>query len=487
MNDNKQQDGSDGDVRNPMDDFMSGAALPSDPEPGTAVQGVVVQLSGDTVFLDIGAKSEAAMAREELCDESGELTVGLGDTVEATVLSVGETIRVGHKLSRADGHGLEALAEAQHMDLPVEGKVEAAKKGGFDISFPGKVRAFCPISQIDLQYTEQPEQWVGRTLEFMVVELKTSPRNVVVSRRKLLEREREKLAQEARALAVEGAVLEGRVSSLQSYGAFVDLGGIEGLLHVSQMAHRRIEHPSELLSVDDVIKVQVLKVDQESGKLSLGIKQLQKDPWDAVTETVRVGARFEGKIVRVLEFGAFVELIPGIDGLLHVSELEPGRRGADARKLASPGDMVPVKVLSVDVDRRRIALARVDPSDPAEDQPVTAGMLIQGKVERVESFGVFVRLGPGRTGLIHNKEMGTSPGTDHRKQFAPGTPVEAVVLSVEEDGKRISLSRAQAMGHKERQEFEKFQARDEGAGAAGFSTMADALRNALKPKPDKSS
>jgi small subunit ribosomal protein S1 len=270
------------------------------------------------------------------------------------------------------------------------------------------------------------------------------------------------------------------VVSLQGYGAFIDLGGLQGLLHVSEISHARISHPSEALQVGQRVKVKVLKVDAESGKVSLGMRQLEADPWQTVADRVRAGDRFEGKVTRVAEFGAFVAVEPGIEGLVHVSELALGGRGNDARKLVQAGDEMTVKVLAVDAEARRISLGRLDPDAIDEtDVVLERGRVVKGKVDRVEPFGVFVRLGPGVTGLIPNEEMGTDRSADHKRNFPPGTPVEVEIQAVEDNGRRIRLSRASVLAQAERDELERYRSRD---GSSGLTSLGDVLKEKLGPR-----
>jgi len=470
-------------ARREMEAIFAGARPPVDPEKGSMVKGRVVQIGKEDVFVEIGAKSEAAISREELLDEQGEFSVKVGDSIEAAVMSVEDGIRLSRRLRRG-AVSMEGLRDAYQSGLPVEGKVEAVRKGGYEVALAGGVRAFCPLSQMDDARIEDQAAWVGRTLTFLIMELDDRGRNVVVSRRRVLARESAKKAEEAKTRVIEGAVLPGRVVSLQAYGAFVDLGGMQGLLHVSEISHRRVGHPSEVLKVGEQLTVKVLKVDSAAGKVSLGLKQLAEDPWSRAAEKVHSGDRREGRVVRVAEFGAFVELEPGLDGLVHVSELAAGKKGADARKLIQAGETILVKVLEVDAEARRISLGRIDPDAPEQEVELHTGSLVSGKVDRVEPFGVFVRLGPGMTGLIRNEEMGTPLGTDHRRDFAPGTAIEAEVVAVEDGGRRISLSRARAQSRSERQEIERFRTQPGGGLSAGFSTLADAFKKSFNEKEE---
>jgi len=462
--------------------LLAGTAIPTNPDPGELVSGTIISIGAEDVFVDIGATSEATIAVIELLDDDGDLNLSIGDSLEATVVSLRGGIRLARKIGKGGASGSDVLDGAYQSGLPVEGRVEESNKGGFTIMLPGNTRAFCPISQIDSRYVDEPELYVGQTLEFLITEMK-GRRDVVVSRRQLLKALEAKQAEETRKKLVEGAILKGTVASLMSYGAFVELGGLQGLIHISQLSHTRVDHPSEVVQVGDEINVKVLKIDNESGKIGLGLKQLSADPWDSAESTIQVGTRYDGRVSRVAEFGAFVELVPGIDGLLHVSELAPGRRNVDPRKIVEPGQMVRVEVKSLDLERRRVSLLRVDAEDSDEAVDIQVGALLTGTVERVLPHGVVVRLGPGKTGLIKNSEMATKPGSDHRRDFPTRTPIEVEVLSIEADGRDIRLSRKAAQDRAERARVDEFQ-KERGAQTsdAPFSSMAEKLRSALDKK-----
>lgn len=462
--------------------LLAGMTMPEDPDQGTVVRGTVLTIGAEDAFLDIGAKSEAVISRADLLNDDGELGVGPGDTVEATVISTKDGIRLSKRIGRGSGQGREALEGAYGAGLPVTGRVAATRKGGFDVTLPGNTRAFCPISQIDNNFVEDGEVWVGQELEFLLTEM--NARNVVVSRRRLLDAQQEQLAAETRETLAEGAVMTGKVVRLADFGAFVDIGGLHGLLHVSQMSHTRVNHPSEVLKVGDDVTVQVLKIDTDRDRISLGMKQLIQNPWDAITALLKVGGRYDAQVVRVTNFGAFVEVAPGIEGLLHVSELAPGRRNVDATKLIEAGAVVRVEVQQIDQERRRLKLARVDEGDAERTVEIVPGAVLSGTVERVDNIGVFVRLGPGKTGLVPNAEMDTPRGADHNKQFPPGTRLEVEVLEVDDDARRIRLSRKSIADRAERTGVDEYQARqrDDDAAASGSmgvfgSALADALKN----------
>lgn len=456
--------------------MLMGSGPPTSlPEVGTIVKGPIIQIGDLDIFIDIGAKAEATIDKKELLDPDGNLEVALGDELEASVVSVKDGIRLSRGSLKA-ARSRQAIDEAFAAGLPVEGKVEGVNKGGLEVLLGGGMRAFCPMSQIDERRVEDPQLWVGRTLEFLVVDMgRGRGKNAVVSRRKLLEAKTAVDAEVTRAKLVPGAVVRGKVSSLQNYGAFIELGGLQGLLHISDISHTRLSHPGAELTVGDEVAVKVLRVDAETGKISLGRKQLLDDPWATVSQSVPVGGEIAGHISRVAEFGAFVEVAPGIEGLVHVSELAAGKKVSDARKIAKSGDRIRVRVQEVDAAKRRISLARVDDGPARAEGTIAVGSIVDGVVARVEPFGVFVRLGPGQTGLVPNEELGSESKMDHAKEFPPDTPMKVEILAIEDGGKKIRLSRARAMQRAEREEVDKYR----GDSGAGFSTLGDIFKKQL--------
>jgi small subunit ribosomal protein S1 len=424
---------------------------------GQVVKGCVIHIGADSVFVAVPGKGEAVMGRAELEDEHGNLQVGIGDEVEATVVSADGEVRLSRKLLQ----GAQARAQletAVATGLPVEGKVTAVIKGGYEVRVAG-LRAFCPFSQIDVRRPQSSDAFLNHVLEFRVTRYADHGRNIVLSRRQLLEERAAKAAEETRKKVVPGAILAGTVSSLTDFGAFVDLGGVQGLVHVSELSHSRLVKPADLLRVGDPVTVKVLKVDDTTGRVALSLKALAEDPWAAVPERLRERQVVRGRVVRAMDFGVFVELLPGVDGLLHFSEV-PRSQHAAIKEAAAVNAEVSVLILEIDPDKRRIALALapegLTPGEQVEATSLAVGSLVTGTVERVEPFGVFVRLGPGQVGLIPNAETGTARGTDHRKEFAPGTVVHAVVLALEDRGKRIRLSRAKALEREEKAETHSY-------------------------------
>ena len=325
-------------------------------EEGETVEGRIVSLGADVAFVDVGGKGEATIDIEELADPDGEVDVQVGDIVQAVVVSTRGGLKLSHRLARGAATR-ERLHDAFRAGLPVEGRVEKSIKGGYEVRVAGQ-RAFCPISQIDNVFTAEPSVHEGQLYTFRIIEYKEDGKNLVVSRRALLEEEERERAEEVRRTVVPGAALPGRVVSVRPYGAFVDLGGgIQGLLHVSEMGWSRVSDPGEVVRPGDEITVKVLRVDDEKGKISLGLKQLQADPWSAVAETHAVGQVLTGRVTRLAEFGAFVELQPGVEALAHVSTFPPTAKRDAWKELVRPGASVAVEILSFDAERKRIGVA----------------------------------------------------------------------------------------------------------------------------------
>ena len=449
-------------------------------EVGQVVKGRVILVGAESVFVDIGGKGEAWIERAELADEAGRLSVGVGDEVEATVVSMGDDVQLSYKL-RQGAHAREALAAAASAGVPVEGRVAAVIKGGYEVTVAG-LRAFCPFSQMDVRRVETAEDFVGRVLEFRVTTYGERGRNIVLSRRKLLEERAARAAAETILKVIPGAVLPGTVAALADFGAFIDLGGVQGLVPVSEISHSRVARPSDRLRVGEPVTVKVLKIDDEKRKISLSLKALEGDPWAAVPGRLRERQVVRGRAVRATEFGVFVELLPGVDGLLHISEIPRSRQGA-IREGTTTGAELSVMLVNIDMDKRRIALA-LAPDDVAPgaqvESTLAVGAVLTGTVERVESFGVFVRLGPGQTGLIPNAELGTARGTDARRTFLAGSEVKVIVLAIEEGGRRIRLSREKALAHEEQAETEAY-LRDSAKKGDGFAlTLGERLRQARR-------
>jgi small subunit ribosomal protein S1 len=444
-------------------------------EKGQVVKGRVIQITAEHVFVDVGGKGEAWIDRAELADGEGQLRVKVGDEVEATVVSTGDEIRLSHKL-RQGAQAREALAVAAQTGVPVEGRVAGVIKGGYEVTVGG-LRAFCPFSQMDLRRVDSEQDYVGRVLEFRVTKYAEGGRNLVLSRRALLEEQAAAAAEETRKKIVPDAVLSGTVASLADFGAFIDLGGVQGLVPMSELSHARVERAGDRLRVGETVTVKVLRLDPEKGRITLSLKALEGDPWAAVPGQLRERQIVRGRAVRATDFGVFVALLPGVDGLLHASEIPRHRQGA-IREMVAAGAEIAVMIVAVDPAKRRIALALAPEGAAVGEQmesAVTVGAVLNGTVERVEPFGVFVRLGPGQTGLVPNAELGTTRGTDHRRMFPPGTELKVLVLSIEDGGRRIRLSREKALVQEEQAETQAYI--KDAARKGGFGmTLGDFLK-----------
>jgi small subunit ribosomal protein S1 len=455
-------------------------------ETGQTLEGTIVAIGAEVAFVDVGGKGEATIDIDELRDEDGDVEVSLGDRIQAMVVSTAGGLRLSRKLARGAVTDRQ-LEDAFRAGLPVEGKVEKEVKGGYEVRI-ARQRAFCPFSQIDTVRTE-PSAHAGKVYAFRIVEYKEGGKNLVVSRRALLEEEQRASAAEVRGSIVVGAVITGRVASVREFGAFVDLGGgVQGLLHVSEMAWSRVSDPSQVLKAGDEITVKVLRVDDDKQKISLGLKQLAADPWSSVHETYQVGQVRTGRVTRVADFGAFIELEPGVEALAHASTFAPTGRSEGWSSQVAPDMTGAFEILSIDLEKKRIGVAllpegsaRAGGSAPPQRE-IVPGARLTGKVERHEKFGVFVFLAPGRTGLIPLSETGVAKEADIARAFPIGGDIEVVVLEVEPSGRRIRLSAKAILDAREAEEVREYSERPDAAPAEGFGTLADKLRGALKPR-----
>ena len=479
--------------------LLAGSTMgsPSFFHPGQEVEGVVVRVETETVYLDLGGKSEGLLSLPDMkrAEPDDEGTSGkteryvprIGDRLSAYVVSTqGGLIRLATHIGRTHDN-LDMLIDAYEAEIPVQGRVAAINKGGYEIDLGG-ARGFCPHSQMDLRFVDHPESFLGRDLEFRISEVREEGRNIIVSRRVLLEDEAARQREETLQLLREGTDLTGRVSSIRSFGAFVDLGGIDGLIHVSEISHQRVEDPAEVLRPGQEVRVRVLSVEQGGRRISLSMKVLEADPWESVEERFPQGARVRGRVVRLAPFGAFVNLAPGVDGLLHISALSPGRRVAHPKEVLAEGQEIDVMVGSVDPIRERIGLELSDPRTPGsdhEDEAAAAlpevGAIIPGAVEKVTRFGVFVRIGPGRTGLIPRSELDLPSGADLRPSFPVGRRIDVKLIEIDEERGRYTLSLKALHREREQNILQSYQrsTADEPGGASGLGTLGDLLRAKL--------
>lgn len=444
------------------------------PEQGELLRGQIVSISGDDAFISYGGPSEAVMDAAEL---EG---LDVGDTIEGTVVKTSPDIRISRKLAKGKA-SLELLRQMYENRLPVEGKVAARNKGGFDVNISG-LRAFCPLSQIALGKIDNPDQFIGQSYEFRVTELSDDGRRIVVSRAALMKEAAAARADETRKAIVPGAELTGTIKTITPFGAFVDLGGVDGLLHVSEMSRRRVSNPNEVVAIGQQVRVKVIKVENGGKRISLSMKDQEPDPWSDIADRYPAGAQFNGRIVRSTDFGLFVEIEPGVDGLVHYSQLPFGVKQGDPS--ITIGTTVSGWVREVDPSKKRLSLSlrEIAVSDPWESaqQKYPIGRVVEGVVDHGAAPGIFVQLEPGLTGLIPTSELSVPPGSDPSRAHEPGEKLLVRIMSVDAQRKRISLSADAAKAAVEREEYVKFM--DEREGSEGESAMALAFRRAMEKR-----
>ena len=411
---------------------------------GAVVKGTIVAIQKGFVLVDTGSKSESAIPSEEFLNAQGELEVQVGDVVDVVLKAVddgfGETVA-----SRADAKRNEAwivLEKAYDEQATVLGLVNGKVKGGFTVELNG-VRAFLPGSLVDTRPVRDADHLLGKELEFKVIKLDQKRNNVVVSRRAVIESESSQDREEVLANLSEGAEVKGTVKNLTDYGAFVDLGGVDGLLHITDMAWKRVKHPSEIVNVGDEITVKVLKFDKDRTRVSLGLKQLGQDPWAAIAENHPVNSKLTGKVTNLTDYGCFVEILDGVEGLVHVSEMDWTNKNIHPSKVVSLGDVVEVMVLEIDEERRRISLGlkQCKPNPWTQfAETHNKGDKVVGKIKSITDFGIFIGLEGGIDGLVHLSDISWNvQGEEAVRNYKKGDEVAAVVLQVDAVKERISL------------------------------------------------
>jgi small subunit ribosomal protein S1 len=457
-------------------DLFAESIKKQDMKSGEVISAEVVRIDHNFVVVNAGLKSEALIPVEEFLNDQGELEVEPGDFVSVAIDSLengyGDTI-----LSRDRAKRLSAwlsLEKALESNELVVGTITGKVKGGLTVMTNG-IRAFLPGSLVDVRPVKDTTPYEGKTLDFKVIKLDRKRNNVVVSRRAVLEvsmgEERQKLLENLK----EGAIIKGVVKNITDYGAFVDLGGIDGLLHITDMAWRRVRHPSEVLAVGQEIEAKVLKFDQEKSRVSLGVKQLGEDPWVGLARRYPQGTRLFGKVTNLTDYGSFVEVEAGIEGLVHVSEMDWTNKNVDPRKVVTLGEEVEVMVLEIDEDRRRISLGMKQcRQNPWEEFATNfkRGDKVSGAIKSITDFGVFVGLPGGIDGLVHLSDLSwAETGEEAVRNFKKGDELEAVVLAIDTDKERISLGVKQLEGDP----FNNFvSTHDKGAVVQGTVKTVDA-------------
>jgi len=422
-----------------FNDFMEADGIKEQ----SVVRGRVLEISNDWVTVDISYKAEGIIPAREFMTPEGELTIVIGDMVDVFLDTMNnDDGQLVLSKERADlMKAWEKISEAVERDELVNGIILARVKGGLSVDIG--VKAFLPGSQVDLRPVKNLDKMIGETYQFKIIKFNKKRGNIVLSRRVVLEAEREEKREETLGRLVEGAILKGVVKNITDYGAFIDLGGIDGLLHITDMSWGRLSHPSEMFDVGQVIEIKVLKFDADSQRVSLGYKQIRNDPWADAAFKYPVGAIVRGKVVSMPDYGAFVELEEGIEGLVHISEMTWNKRIRHPSKLANIADLIEAKVLGIDAENKRISLSmkqlEANPWDLVEQQyPV--GSIIRGKVRNITDFGVFVGIDEGIDGLVHISDMSWGQRIQHPSdRFQKGDEVEARVLSIDKENERFSL------------------------------------------------
>ena len=451
-------------------------------EKGAVIQGIVVSIDSDWVTVDTGLKSEGVVSRSEFLNEQRELEVNVGDTVDVVVEALdngmGQTVLSREKAKRAETWTkLEKIFEDGEI---VTGVISGKVKGGFTVDI-GPVRAFLPGSLVDTRPIRDTTHLEGKELEFKVIKLDAKRNNVVVSRRAVMEAESSADREALLSQLEEGQTVTGTIKNLTDYGAFVDLGGIDGLLHITDMAWKRIKHPSEVVEVGQEVTVKVLKFDKERNRVSLGLKQLGEDPWLAIMNRYPKGSIVKARVTNLTDYGCFAEIAEGVEGLVHVSEMDHTNKNIHPSKVVQIGDEVDVMVLEVDEERRRISLGiKQTRANPWEEfaKAHDKGEKVSGTIKSITDFGIFIGLPGGIDGLVHLSDISwNEQGEEAIRRYKKGDTVEAVILSVDAEGNRISLGIKQMNNDP----FNDFLAANErGALVKGTVTAVDARGATVK-------
>ncbi len=416
--------------------------------PGSIIRGTIVQVNKDNVIVDAGLKSESVISIDQFKNSAGEVEVVVGDEIDvaldATDDGFGETILSREKAKRHEAW--QVLEKAYEEKETVIGVINGKVKGGFTVEV-SNIRAFLPGSLVDVRPVRDTAHLEGKDLEFKVIKLDQKRNNVVVSRRAVIEAEGSAERDELLESLAEGQEVKGIVKNLTDYGAFVDLGGIDGLLHITDMAWKRVKHPSEIVNVGDEIQVKVLKFDRERTRVSLGMKQLGEDPWVAIANRYPEGSKLSGRVTNLTDYGCFVEIQEGVEGLVHVSEMDWTNKNIHPSKVVNLGDTVEVLVLEIDEERRRISLGlKQCIANPWEEfaKNFNKGDKVSGKIKSITDFGIFIGLDGGIDGLVHLSDISWNGGEEAVRDYKKGDEITAIVLQVDPERERISLGVKQA-------------------------------------------
>ena len=443
------------------------------PEVGQRLRAAILSIGDEYTFVDYGGRSEARIETKHLRDSEGELTAKVDDKIEAYVVSNEETVVLAPSLTAPTSESLNLLREAQQSGLPVSGKVTGVNPGGLDVEISGN-RAFCPVSQIDTTFCPDPSIFIGQTHDFRITEFREGGKRIVVSRRALLQQQQDEIANRVLEGLHVGEVRHGTVVRMESYGAFVDLGGLDGMVHISEVTHDRVNHPSNVLKMGEKVRVQILEIGKDNkgrNRISLSIKAAQQDPWLTVGDEIQDGQMLTVSIVRLVEFGAFVRLVPGIEGLVHVSEIQD-ERISHPRDVLKEGAEVKVRVVGIDPRRRRISLTMRTEAGTGGKGP-RVGETVEGIPRTHKPYGVFVDLpsfGPRTSGLLPLEEAGVTKSSELAERFPAGGKLKVLIQQIDERGRIRLAIPSSAPGQA-----------PANLGSRGVSkAMADALRRAME-------
>jgi small subunit ribosomal protein S1 len=463
------------------------SGMSEDVQVGDKIKGRIISIGKDTVFMDTGTKIDGAVEMVELLDEDGNCPYKLGDELELYVTAVTESEII---LSRAiSGVGGEnQLRDAYSNKIPVEGKVASTCKGGFNVEILQR-RAFCPVSQMDLAHIDAPEDYVGRSFPFLITRFEENGRNIVVSRRELLKQQQDAEQRQVYDKLTIDSEWDGRVTRLMPFGAFVDLGsGVEGMVHISELGWSRVETPQEVVQVGDILRVKVIGLKQpaegkDRAKISLSVKQVQGNPWDSLEGKFNVGDIVQGKVTRCAKFGAFVEIAPGIEGLVHISEMSFEKRILNPEEVVKPHDLVSVSIKDLDFQKRRISLSirdtKADPWAGFRDN-YPAGQSLTGTLEKKEKFGLFIALVPGVTGLLPQSKINQSADRAVFEKLKTGDAVTVVIEEINFSERKVSLAPGDSS---DEQDWHKHTQ----SASNVFGSLGEKLQQALQSKEKKRS
>lgn len=448
---------------------------------GDRITGPIIAIGKDTVFVDTGTKIDGVVDASELLNENGDLPYRIGDLLELYVVSLrGDEVRLSKAVSGAGG--ARALFDAFENGIPVEGKVKGQVKGGFHVEVMQK-RAFCPVKQMDMKFTERPEEHVGKTYRFLISQFEEEGRNIVLSRRELLRKEHEKEVKGFLETLKVGSDIPGRITRLVSYGAFVEIfPNLEGMVHISELSWSRVEKAGDVVQVGDQVLVRVMKIEPggkpDQPRITLSMKLVTGDPWLQAEGRFQVGEKIRCKVVRCTNFGAFVEIAPGIDGLVHISEISYTKRVLKVEDILNPGDVVTVVIKELDLPKRRISLSMRDAEgDPwmEVEEKYRVGQTLEGTLEKREKFGYFIAIEPGITALLPASKIKALQKSSVMEKLKPGDPITVLIEEIHPKERKMTLGTGDSA---EEDDWKKFSRQ----GGKPSTLLGEKLKKALEKK-----